>query len=175
MLLSDKCQTGSIYGVPDFASRVPSSLTLKVQIQTNVIPKAACEPGEIWNSLPGISVPAAAVTVFDLARDEKGRCIPISWATVKAAWRPSSSITAQLRSGAHMVPTSAIPRVSHEWCPHKSFPGERKKSLKSITIQKGPPWKTTCSLREATLGDVYGVTCSGSGNVPKTDQWHRLV
>lgn len=99
--------------------------------------------------------------VFDLAREEKRRCVPISWATVKAAWRPSSSITAQLRSGEHMVPTSAIPRVSHEWCPHKSCPGERKKSLKSIYIQKEPPWTATCSAQMARLGNVYGVTCSG--------------
>lgn len=98
--------------------------------------------------------------MFDLAREEKRRCIPISWATVKAAWRPSSSITAQLRSGEHMVPTSAIPRVSHEWCPHKSCPGERKKSLKSIYIQKEPPCRTTCSLQMSTLGFVYGITCS---------------
>lgn len=98
--------------------------------------------------------------VFDLAREEKRHCIPISWATVKAAWRPSSSITAQLRSGEHMVPTSAIPRVSHEWCPHKSCPGERKKSLKSIYIQKEPPCRATCSLQMSTLGYVYGITCS---------------
>lgn len=98
--------------------------------------------------------------VFDLAREEKRRRIPISWATVKAAWRPSSSITAQLRSGEHMVPTSAIPRVSHEWCPHKSYPGERKKSLKSIYIQKEPPCRATCSLQTARRGYVYSVTCS---------------
>lgn len=98
--------------------------------------------------------------VFDLARGGKRRCIPISWATVNAAWRPSSSITAQLRSGEHMVPTSAIPRVSHEWCPHKSCPGERKKSLKSISIQKEPPCRATCSLEKARVGYVYGITCS---------------
>lgn len=95
--------------------------------------------------------------VFDLAREGKRRCIPISWATVNAAWRPSSSITAQLRSGEHMVPTSAIPRVSHEWCPHKSCPGERKKSLKSIAIQKEPPCRASCSLQTARV-DMFMVS-----------------
>lgn len=46
--------------------------------------------------------------------------LPISWATVNAAWRPSSSMTAQLLSGEQMVPTSAIPRVSQEWWPQRS-------------------------------------------------------
>lgn len=46
--------------------------------------------------------------------------LPISCATVNAAWRPSSSMTAQLLSGEQMVPTSAMPRVSQEWWPQRS-------------------------------------------------------
>jgi hypothetical protein len=57
------------------------------------------------------------------------RCPPISCATVKAAWSPSSSMTAQLLSGEQMVPTSAMPSVSHEWCPHRSYTGGTSKRV----------------------------------------------
>lgn len=40
---------------------------------------------------------------------------------VKAEGRPSSSITEQLRLGSHMVPTSAMPRVSQVEAPHRSW------------------------------------------------------
>lgn len=66
----------------------------------------------------------------------KRPCIPISWATVKAACRPSSSMTAQLRSGEHMVPTSAIPRVSHEWCPHKSCREKERNQENQFTSRR---------------------------------------
>lgn len=45
---------------------------------------------------------------------------PSSWAVVKAEGRPSSSITEQLLLGSHMVPTSAMPRVSQVEAPHRS-------------------------------------------------------
>ena len=47
-------------------------------------------------------------------------CIPSSWAVVKAEGSPSSSITEQLLLGSHMVPTSAMPRVSQVVAPHRS-------------------------------------------------------
>lgn len=84
--------------------------------------------------------------VLYLAREQKRHCIPISWATVKAAWRPSSSITAQLRSGEHMVPTSAIPRVSHEWCPHKSCRG-RKGKRKHLKYSFAPTGNDSSELK----------------------------
>lgn len=46
---------------------------------------------------------------------------PSSWAVVKADGRPSSSITEQLLFGSHMVPTSAMPRVSQVEAPHRSY------------------------------------------------------
>lgn len=46
--------------------------------------------------------------------------LPSSWAVVKAEGRPSSSITEQLLLGSHMVPTSAMPRVSQVDAPHRS-------------------------------------------------------
>lgn len=52
--------------------------------------------------------------------------LPNSWAVVKAACKPSSSMTEQLRLGSHTVPTSAIPRVSHVWEPHKSYKETRE-------------------------------------------------
>ena len=50
-------------------------------------------------------------------------CIPSSWAVVKAEGSPSSSITEQLLLGSHMVPTSAMPRVSQVVAPHRSCRG----------------------------------------------------
>lgn len=56
---------------------------------------------------------------------------PNSCAVVKAEGRPSSSITEQLLLGSHMVPTSAIPRVSHVVAPHRSCE-ENNYSVKSV-------------------------------------------
>jgi hypothetical protein len=52
---------------------------------------------------------------------------PNSWAMVKAALSPLSSMMAQLRNSSHMVPSSASPSVSH-------FPGARQMSCLQITI-----------------------------------------
>lgn len=68
------------------------------------------------------------------ARPAEG-CIPSSWAVVKAEGRPSSSITEQLLFGSHMVPTSAMPRVSQVDAPHRSC--GYKQDIKS-----GPSGKT---------------------------------
>lgn len=46
---------------------------------------------------------------------------PSSCAVVKAEGRPSSSMTEQLLLGSHMVPTSAIPRVSQVVAPQRSW------------------------------------------------------
>lgn len=46
--------------------------------------------------------------------------VPNSWAVVKAACKPSSSMIEQLRFRSQTVPTSAIPRVSHVLAPHRS-------------------------------------------------------
>lgn len=47
--------------------------------------------------------------------------LPSSWAVVKAVGKPSSSMTEQLLFGSHMVPTSAMPRVSQVVAPHRSW------------------------------------------------------
>lgn len=52
--------------------------------------------------------------------------VPSSCDTVKAAWRPLSSMTEQLLLGSHMVPTSATPRVSQCWCPQISWRGKKR-------------------------------------------------
>lgn len=53
-------------------------------------------------------------------RNRRAGALPSSWAVVKAEGSPSSSMTEQLRLGSHMVPTSAIPSVSHVVAPHRS-------------------------------------------------------
>lgn len=57
--------------------------------------------------------------------------VPSSWAVVKAACKPSSSMIEQLRFRSQTVPTSAIPRVSHVLAPQRSC----KKKAVSLLIR----------------------------------------
>lgn len=58
--------------------------------------------------------------------------LPSSWAVVKADGSPSSSMTEQLLLGSHMVPTSAMPRVSQVVAPHRSCQVEEKQSQTKV-------------------------------------------
>lgn len=65
-----------------------------------------------------------------------GRSSPSSWAVVKAEGRPSSSITEQLLFGSHMVPTSAMPRVSQVEAPHRSCTKHKPQTNFGCNVQR---------------------------------------
>ena len=103
-------------------------------------------------------------------------CIPSSWAVVKAEGSPSSSITEQLLLGSHMVPTSAMPRVSQVVAPHRSCPGGEKQRPAGVRdVMWGPVEKEGHSTHSQTTGThhlparpfVQGVTGCYFWNEPR--------
>lgn len=98
---------------------------------------------KIWSTISTTAGVQSSNIVWDIFLSLKSDCViglnlctglslysesdlPNSWAVVKAACKPSSSMTEQLLLGSHTVPTSAIPRVSHVWEPHKSYKEPRE-------------------------------------------------
>lgn len=98
--------------------------------------------------------------------------LPSSWAVVKAVGKPSSSMTEQLLFGSHMVPTSAMPRVSQVVAPHRSWGhvGKKNKLLLAAAnpVSSGPVHRghTHLSPTQSYLGAVYH--CSTLPSCPRT-------
>lgn len=70
--------------------------------------------------------------------------VPSSWAVVKAACKPSSSMIEQLRFRSQTVPTSAIPRVSHVLAPQRSCKKRQFiiNQIRAFTLARTiPPWQ----------------------------------
>lgn len=78
---------------------------------------------------------------------------PSSWAVVKAEGRPSSSITEQLLFGSHMVPTSAMPRVSQVEAPQRSC--TKNKPQKQLWIKCAKMFCLIKFLRHRTSDSLY--------------------
>lgn len=94
-------------------------------LQDKILPPPDCD-GErrgLWAR--GVSWAALWFTAWGSLQSITWNClsefqVPSSWAVVKAACKPSSSMIEQLRFRSQTVPTSAIPRVSHVLAPQRS-------------------------------------------------------
>lgn len=107
------------------------------EIKANVKADAGPEKGFLRHDKSNISVPSptkAPSTSPDQPQRHllSASVLPSSWAVVKAEGSPSSSMTEQLLLGSHMVPTSAMPRVSQVVAPHRSCQVEEKQSQAKV-------------------------------------------